>query len=102
MTDMIENEGWRVADQAANFLSIDRDVCRRAFHQEPEERVGEVVRWVLSERNLPGHDPERTIERWARKHGAGVYGQDRQRGSLEHIEEIMVRTMLFGRDAAVA
>ena len=44
MTSMIENERWRVADRAAVFLSVDRDVCRRAFHREPEERVREVVR----------------------------------------------------------
>ena len=61
---MIENERWRVADQAADLLSVDRDVCRKAFHREPEERVREVVRWVLSERNFSsGHvDSERMIE----------------------------------------
>ena len=46
VTKVIENEDWRMADQAANFLSIDRDACRRAFYQEPEERVRKVVRWV--------------------------------------------------------
>lgn len=96
---MIENEGWRVADRAADFLSVDREVCRRAFHREPEERVHEVVRWVLSERDLPGHDPERMIERWAREHGAGVYSRDRRRGGLEQVEGIVARA-LFGRDAA--
>ena len=100
MTSVIENEGWRVADRAANLLSVDRDVCRRAFYQEPEERVGEVVRWVISERNLPGHDSERMIEGWAREHGAGVYGEDHRRGSLEHIEGIVVRAILGERDAA--
>ncbi len=96
---MIENEGWRVADRAADFLSVDREVCRRAFHREPEERVHEVVRWVLSERDLPGHDPERMIERWAREHGAGVYSRDRRRGGLEQVEGIVARA-LFGRDVA--
>ncbi len=96
---MIENEGWRVADRAADFLSVDREVCRRAFHREPEERVHEVVRWVLSERDLPGHDPERMIERWAREHGAGVYSRDRRRGGLEQVEGIVTRA-LFGRDVA--
>jgi hypothetical protein len=62
VTSRIENERWRVADRAADLLSVDRDVCRRAFHREPEERVREVVRWVLSERNISEHvDPERMI-----------------------------------------
>ncbi len=99
MTNAIENEGWRIADQAADFLSVDREVCRRAFYREPEERVREVVRWVLAERSLPGHDPERMIERWAREHDAGVYSRNRRRGSLEQVEGIVVRTVL-GRDAA--
>ena len=73
----------------------------RAFYQEPEERVGDVVRWVLSGRNLPGHDPERIIEGWAREHSAGVYGQNRRRrSSLEHVEGIVARTTWFGRDSA--
>ena len=99
MTSVIENEGWRVVDRAADLLSVDRDVCRRAFYQEPEERVRDVIQQVLSERNLPGHDPERMIERWAREHGAGVYGENRRHGSLEHVEDIAART-IFGRDAA--
>ena len=99
MTNVSKNEDWRVADRAADFLSIDRDACRRAFYREPEERVREVVRWVLSERDLPGHDPERAIEGWAREHGAGVYGEDRRRGGLEHVEGIVARTV-SGRDAA--
>ena len=65
MTNVIENERWRPADRAADFLSADREVCRRAFHQEHEERVREIVEWVLSEGSLPGNDPERMIERWA-------------------------------------
>jgi hypothetical protein len=101
VTKVIENEDWRVADQAADFLSIDRDACRRAFYQEPEERVRKVVRWVLAERNLPGHDPERMIESWARGRGAGVYGENRRRGgSLEHVEGIVARTILGRYDAA--
>ena len=44
MTNAIENERWRVADRAADSLSVDREACRRAFHQEPEERVREAVR----------------------------------------------------------
>src|SRR5215207_8086274 len=83
---MIENERWRVADRTADILSIDRDVCRRAFHREPEERVHEVVRWALSERDLSGHDdPERMIEWWARDQRAGLYGEDRRRADLEHV-----------------
>ena len=71
MTSMIENERWRIADWAADLLCVDRDVCRRAFHREPEERVREVVRWVLSERDLSGHDnPERMIEWWSEPYRA--------------------------------
>jgi hypothetical protein len=94
-----DNERWRLADQAANCLSIDREVCRRAFYQEPEERVHRVIRWVISERNLLGRHPERMIEGWARKRGAGVYGENRRHGSLEHVEEIVARAIL-GRGAA--
>ncbi len=99
MANVSKNEDWRVADQAANFLAIDRDVCRRAFYGEPEERVREVVRWVLAEVGLPGHDPERAIEGWARKRGAGVYGENRQYSGLEHVGAIVARTV-SGRDAA--
>ncbi len=100
MANMIENERWRVADHAADFLSVDREVCRRAFHREPEERVREVVRWVLSKRDLPEHDPERMIDRWAREQGAGVYAQSHQTEGLEHLEEVLVRTILGGESAA--
>jgi hypothetical protein len=100
MTKTIESERWRVADRAANFLSVDREVCRRAFLREPEERVREVVRWVLSERDLPEHDPERMIERWAREQGAGVYDQNHSTGGLERLEEVLVRS-IFGREPAV-
>ena len=99
MTKVIENESWSVADQAADFLSIDRDVCRRAFHREPEEHVREVIRWVLSQRSLPGYDPERMIERWAREHSTGVYSQNRRGGSLEKVEGLAIQT-IFGGDAA--
>ncbi len=99
MTNKIENERWRVADWAADFLSVDREVCRRAFHREPEERVREVVRWALSERDLAGRDPERMIERWAREQRAGVYSRDQRTGGLEHLEEVLVRA-IFGRETA--
>ena len=99
MTNVIENERWRVADRAADYLSVDREVCRRAFHRETEERVREVVRWILSERDLPEYDPERMIERWAREQGAGVYAPNPRTGGLEHLEEVLVRT-IFGREPA--
>lgn len=62
MTNVIENERWRDADRAADLLSVDRDVCRRAFHHEPEERIYEVVLWILAQRNLSGQDRELMIE----------------------------------------
>ncbi len=96
MTNAIENERWRVADRAADFLSVDREVCRRAFYKEPEKRVQEVVLWVLSERG----DPERMIERWAREQGAGVYGQSHRTGGLEHLREVLVRTSFRRATAA--
>jgi hypothetical protein len=99
VTNKIENDDWGVADRAADFLCADREACRRAFYREPEERVREVVQWVLSERGLPEHGPERKIERWAREHGAGVYGRNRRHGGLEQVEDILTRAM-FGRDAA--
>ena len=55
MTNAIENERWRVADRAADLLSVNREACRRAFHQEPEEHVREDVR-CLSE-TCPGTPP---------------------------------------------
>jgi hypothetical protein len=97
---VIENEDWRVADQAANLLSIDRDVCRRAFYREPEERVHEIVQWVLSEPDVSRHDHERMIERWARERGAGVYGRNRRHGSLEQVEGIVARVILGHHAAA--
>ena len=100
MTNVIENERWRVADRAAELLSVDREVCRRAFHREPEERVNEVIRWVLSERDLPEHDPEQMIEHWAREQGAGVYAHNHHTGGLEHLEEVLVRTILGCESAA--
>jgi hypothetical protein len=67
---------------------------------EPEERIRGVVRWVLSERDLPGHeDAERMIERWAREHGAGIYARSRRSGGLEHLEGVLVRA-IFGRKTA--
>ena len=101
MTNAIENERWRVADQAAALLSVDREVCRRAFYKEPEERVQEVLRWVISERDLPEQDPEGMIEQWAREQGAGVYGRSYHRsGGLEHLEEVVVRTIFRRKTAA--
>ncbi len=99
--DCFTNEEWRLADKAAAFLRVDRDVCRRAFHREPAHRVREVVQWVLSERNLPGHDPESMIEAWARDHGAGVYGDQRRGGDLERVDGIAMGLMstVVGRDA---
>ncbi|CAA9453833.1 MAG: hypothetical protein AVDCRST_MAG37-2681 [uncultured Rubrobacteraceae bacterium] len=99
MTKAIENERWKVADRVADILSVDREACRRAFYREPEERVHEVVRWILSERDLPGYDPERTIEQWAREHCAGVYHENSRTDGLEHLEEILFRTAL-GRETA--
>ena len=99
MKNVIENERWKVADQAADLLCVDREVCRRAFYREPEERVHEVVRWILSEHELFGHGPEPMIEQWAREHGAGVYCEDHHTEGLEHLEEILFRTIL-GRETA--
>lgn len=92
------NKDWYLADNAATFLQVDRDVCRRAFHREPEHRVREVVRWVLSQGDLAEHDRERMIERWARRQRAGVYGELRRSGDLEYGGEIAVRAVP-GRDA---
>jgi hypothetical protein len=39
------------------------------------------------------------IERWARRRGAGVYGEHRRHGNVEHVEGIVARA-LFGRDRA--
>ena len=101
MTNAIEHERWRVADQAAALLSVDREVCRRAFYKEPEERVQEVLRWVISERDLPEQDPEGMIEQWAREQDAGVYGGSYHRtGGLEHLEEVVVRTVFRRKTAA--
>jgi hypothetical protein len=102
VTNAIENERWRVADRAADYLSVDWEACRRAFLQEPEERVREAVWWALCERNLPGHDPERMSEGWARERDAGVYGENGRRGGgLEHVEGIVARIVL-GRYAAAS
>jgi hypothetical protein len=94
VTNVIENEGWEVADRAADLLSIDRDVCRRAFHREPEECVREILRWVLAQRDVPGYDPERMIEGWAREHGSGLFGEDYRHASLEHVGDVVVRALL--------
>ena len=81
-----EDERWRIADQTAAFLSVDRDACRRAFYGEPLNLVSEVVECVRSWENDPGYDPERMIEDWARDVGAGVFDEDRRYGSdLTHV-----------------
>ena len=67
----------------------------RAFHRESEEPAREVIRWVLSERDLPEHDTERMIEWWAREQGTGVYSRDHRRAELESS-----LGAIFGRDAA--
>ena len=97
----ITNQEWRLADKAAAFLQVDRDVCRRAFHREPAHRVREVVQWVLSERNHPDYDPESMIEGWARDHRAGVFSDQRRGGDLERVDGIAMGVMstIFGRDA---
>ena len=99
--DYYTSKEWQLADKAAAFLRVDRDVCRRAFHREPAHRVRGVVRWVLSERNLHGHDPESMIEGWARDHGAGVYSYQRRGGDLERVDGIAMGVMstIVGRDA---
>ena len=74
------NERWRIADQTAAYLQVDRDVCRRAFYKEPLWLVSEVVDAVRSWEGDPDYDPERRIEQWAREVGAGVYDEDRRHG----------------------
>jgi hypothetical protein len=97
--DYFTNEDWQLADKAAAFLQVDRDVCRRAFHREPAHRVREVVQWVLSVRDL--RDPESMIEGWARDHGAGVFSDQRRGGDLERVDGIAMGLMstIVGRDA---
>jgi hypothetical protein len=97
-TGVSNNEDWQLADKAAAYLGVDRDVCRRAFHREPAYRVRAVVRRVLSERHSPGYDPEQTIEKWARERRAGVYGARRRSGGLERGGAIVIHAV-FGRDA---
>ncbi len=85
-----DNDRWRIADQTAAFLSVDRDVCRRAFYEEPLGLVSEVVGWVRSWEDEPGYDPERMIEDWARDVGAGVFDEYRRHKSdLTHVGEIL-------------
>jgi hypothetical protein len=100
LADEIKHKDWRVADRTADLLCIDREVCRRAFYQEPEERVHEIVQWVLSEPDLLRHGLERMIERWACEHGAGVYSRNRQHSSLEQVEGIVARVILRHHAAA--
>jgi hypothetical protein len=85
-----DDERWRIADQTAAFLSVDRDVCRRAFYGEPLGLVSEVVRWVRSEKGAPDFDPEKMIIDWARDVGAGVFDEGRRRGrNLTRVGEIV-------------
>lgn len=82
-----ENDRWRVADQTAAFLSVDRDVCRRAFYAEALSFISEVVECIRSWESDPDYDPERMIEDWARDEGAGVFDTDRRYNSdLTHVE----------------
>ena len=84
------DERWRIADQTAAFLQVDRDVCRRAFYEEPLGFVSKVVDAVLSWTKDPDYDPEGLIERWARDEGVGVYDEERRRGGgLTPIRDIM-------------
>jgi hypothetical protein len=84
------DERWRIADQTAAHLQIDRDVCRRAFYGEPLGLVSEVVEAVCSWKDDPDYDPEELIESWARDEGAGVYEEGRcHRGSLVPIGNIV-------------
>jgi hypothetical protein len=75
-----DNERWRIADQTAAFLQVDRDVCRRAFYKEPLGLVSKVVYSVRSWEDDPVYDPEKLIESWARDVDAGVYDEDRRYG----------------------
>ncbi len=89
------DERWRIADQTAAFLQVDRDVCRRAFYKESLGLVSEVVHAVRSWRDDPDYDPEDLIESWARDEGAGVYDEERRYGGgLVPIGDI-VRDQLF-------
>jgi hypothetical protein len=84
-TPAFENERWRIADHTAAFLSVDRDVCRRAFYGETLNLISKVVECVRSWEN----DPERMIEDWARDESAGVFDEDRRyRSDLTHVEKI--------------
>ena len=85
----LDNERWKIADQTAAFLAVDRDVCRRAFYGEPLGLVSEVVWWVRSEKDAPDFDPERMIMDWARDVGAGVYDKDRRHNrGLIHVGDM--------------
>jgi hypothetical protein len=86
----LDNDRWRIADQTAAFLSVDRDVCRMALYEEPLGLVSEVVESVLTWKDDPDYDPERMIMDWARDVGAGVFDETRRNKSdLTHIGEIV-------------
>ncbi len=86
-TDLSKGEDWQLAASVGAFLSVDRDVCRRAFHREPAYRVRAFALRVFSERHLPGCDAEETIENWAAERSAGVYGAGQRSGELERSGE---------------
>ncbi len=75
-----DDERWKIADQTAAFLQVDRDVCRRAFYKEPLGFVSKVIDAVLSWRNEPDYDPEGLIDSWARDEGVGLYDEEHRRG----------------------
>jgi hypothetical protein len=84
------DERWRIADQTAVYLQVDRDVCRRAFYGEPLGLVSEVVEAVCSWKGDPDYDPAELIDSWARDEGTGVYDEERRHGgSLVPIGDIM-------------
>jgi hypothetical protein len=84
------NKRWKIADQTAAFLQVDRDVCRRAFYGEPLSLVSEVVGSVRSWKDDPNYDPEQMIEDWAREVRAGIFDEDRGYGSdLTHVGDIL-------------
>lgn len=72
-------EEWRLPDLTAAYLSVDRDVCRRAFFGEPVHVICEAVGLISAGRDDPDRDPEEEITAWARERGAGVFGEKRHR-----------------------
>lgn len=90
-----DNERWRIADQTAAYLSVDRDVCRRAFHGESLSFISEVVESVRSWEDDPDYDPEKMIEDWAREVGAGVFDENRRGANgFTHVGDIVAHEFL--------